>query len=367
MLRTGFTTGLCAAAAAKAAAITLFSKPVESVEITAKNGALIKLEVTDALRENGSAKCSVRKDAGDDPDVTDGIKIFAEVSRTDSEGIEIDGGEGVGRVTKPGLKVPVGKAAINPVPMEMITAEVREVCEMFAYSDGIKVVISVPEGVGIAKKTMNQRLGITGGLSILGTTGIVEPMSDRALIEAIKTEIDVQIASGKKSLLITPGNYGREFAASALKLDIEEAVKCSNFIGEALDYACTMGIEKILLIGHAGKLVKLAGGIMNTHSSIADCRMEIIAAHCALSGVNAGTIRQIMDCITTEAAINVMLPLGINGPVWNGIGQKIGFHLKERIKNTVIEYIVFTQEHGILVRSAVGGKMERGSDNGQKG
>jgi len=184
-------------------------------------------------------------------------------------------------------------------------------------------------------------------------------MSDRAIVETIKAEIDVQAASGEncgKSLLITPGNYGRDFAKEALGLNIDEAIKCSNFIGEALDYACAKRIRSITLIGHAGKLVKLAGGIMNTHSRVADCRMEIIAAHCALAGAGADIIRQIMACVTTEAAIDIMSKLGINNSVWESIGQKIGFHLRERTKgNVMVEYIVFTQERGVLARSKVGG------------
>jgi cobalt-precorrin-5B (C1)-methyltransferase len=361
--RTGVTTGLCAAASAKAATIMLLSSaPVEQVDVVAKNGVSITFNVTDSLMENiGSsnavAKCAVCKNSGDDPDITNGVKVFATVSRSDTGGIVVDGGEGVGRVTKPGLKVPVGKAAINPVPMEMIISEIEKICGRFAYAGGIKAVISIPGGAEIAKKTMNERLGIVGGLSILGTTGIVEPMSDRAIVETIKTEIDVQTASGKKSLLITPGNYGRNFAGKELGLNIEDAIKCSNFIGETLDYVCMNGIERITLIGHAGKLVKLAGGIMNTHSNIADCRMEIIAAHCALAGADREIIHLIMDCVTVEAAIAVMEQAGINDAVWKSIGQKIGFHLGERTRGSVVvEYIVFTQERGVLIHSHTDGK-----------
>jgi len=357
-LRTGVTTGLCAAAAAKAATIMLFSSDsIEQVEVMAKNGVTIKFEVIDAIHENGLVKCAVRKDAGDDPDITNGVKIFVVVSKSDTNGIMVDGGEGVGRVTKPGLKVPVGNAAINPVPMEMITSEIKKICGLFAYTGGIKAVISIPGGAEIAKKTMNERLGIVGGLSILGTTGIMEPMSNRAIVETIKTEIDVQTASGKKNLLLTPGNYGRDFAEKELGLDIGDAIKCSNFIGETLDYACIKGIERITLIGHAGKLVKLAGGIMNTHSGIADCRMEIIAAHCALAGAGKEAISQIMACVTTEAAIEIMKQLGINDTVWVSIGQKVGFHLRQRTHGKlIVEYIIFTQEHGVLISSTVGGK-----------
>ena len=354
-LRTGVTTGLCAAAAAKAStAILLSGDLLGQVGINAKNGKEIMMEIMDISLGNGWVKCAVRKDAGDDPDVTDGIKVFAAVSKADVSGITIDGGKGVGRVTKPGLKVEVGKAAINPVPMEMIVTAVDEVCSSFAYTGGIKAVISIPGGEKIAKRTMNERLGIIDGLSILGTTGIVEPMSEKAIVETIKAEIDVQMADcekGENKLLITPGNYGRDFAKSELGLDIENAIKCSNYIGETLDYACVKGVKQITLIGHAGKLVKLAGGIMNTHSAIADCRMEIIAAHCVLAGECADAARQIMDCVTTEAAVEVMLRFGINERVWESIGQKIEYCLSRRTQgNVAVEYIVFTQDHGVLVR-----------------
>ena len=352
--KSGFTTGLCAAAAAKAATLMLLSSDeVRTVTVTAKTGVSITFKITDALKENGTAKCAVLKDAGDDPDVTNGLKIFAAVSKMDTAGIEIDGGEGVGRVTKPGLKVPVGKAAINPVPMEMVNSAIAEICDSCSYTGGIRAVISIPGGAEIAKKTMNERLGIVGGLSVLGTTGIVEPMSLKAILETTKAEIDVQVASGRTSLLVTPGNYGRDFAEKELGLNIEEAVKCSNFIGDMLDYVCVKGIKKITLIGHAGKLVKIAGGVMNTHSNVADCRMEIIAAHCALAGAGTETIRQIMDCVSVEAAIEVMDKSGINDAVWKSIGRNIGFHLRERTKGAVaVEYIVFTQEHGVLFRSS---------------
>lgn len=354
-LRTGVTTGACAAAAAKAAAILLLSgSEAGQVTIATPNGAALEFTITDAELADGWAMCAVRKDAGDDPDVTNGMKIFAAVSKAEA-GIEVDGGEGVGRVTKPGLRIPVGKAAINPVPMDMIKAAIREVCGTFAYTGGIKALISVPGGTETAKKTMNGRLGIVGGLSILGTTGIVEPMSERALIETIKAEIDVRLASGRETLLITPGSYGRAFAQNTLGLDMNNAVKYANFLGETLDYICMRSVKAVTLIGHAGKLVKVAGGVMNTHSKIADCRMEIIAAHCALAGMAREAIRQIMSCATVEAAMQVMDKHGVSQSVWESIGKKIGFHLRERTRGRVnIETIVFTLERGVLIRSRTG-------------
>ena len=352
VLRSGVTTGICAAAAAKGAAIAMFTaQQPDTVVIVAKNGVSIEFEIVGTIfTDDGGVICSVIKDAGDDPDITNGVKVYAAVSRAaDIKGVEIDGGEGIGRVTKPGLKVSVGKAAINPVPLEMIETAINDVKQQFSHDGGIKVVISIPGGEELAKKTMNERLGIIGGLSILGTTGIVEPMSEKALIDTIKADIDVQVASGLVELLVTPGNYGRDFASDELGLDINDAIKCSNYIGDMLDYACTKEIEKILLIGHAGKLVKLAAGIMNTHSAIADGRLEIIAAHSALVGADASVIREIMECVSVQAAVEILNRLGIGSAVWESIGNKIAYHLQNRIKGSIaVRYIVFTQENGIL-------------------
>jgi cobalt-precorrin-5B (C1)-methyltransferase len=351
-LRTGITTGTCAAAAAQAAVLMLLSNELRNkVTVTTNQGAILTVTLSEIKRNENFVTCTVIKDAGYDPDVTDGAEITATVSKIES-GIIIDGGEGVGRVTKPGLKIPVGGAAINPVPRQMIEREVLNICRQADYCGGISVLISVPKGRDIAKKTMNERLGIVSGISILGTTGIVEPMSERAIIDTIKLEIDMSVFGGRKTLLITPGNYGREFIHTVLGIEIGEAVKCSNYIGEVLDYAILIGMEKVILVGHAGKLVKLAGGIMNTHSGVADCRMEIIAAHSAMYGIPAEAICTIMNSVTVEAAMTVLRQYGIQQDIWNSIGQKIAFHLNARTKgNLPVEFILFTQEDGILIHS----------------
>jgi cobalt-precorrin-5B (C1)-methyltransferase len=346
------TTGTCAAAAAKAAVLMLLAdESCNTINVATNQGTILTVALSSIKRNENSATCSVIKDAGDDPDVTDGIEIIATVSKIES-GIVIDGGEGVGRVTKPGLKILVGDAAINPVPRQMIEREVLNVCQQTGYHGGLHVLISVPKGREIAKKTMNERLGIISGISILGTTGIVEPMSEKAIIDTLKTEIDLYAFNGTKTLLITPGNYGREFIRTELELDIGKAIKCSNYIGEVLDYAILIGMEKVILVGHAGKLVKLAGGIMNTHSSVADCRMEIIAAHCAMRGLPSEAICAIMNSVTVEAAMSVVRQHGMQQEVWQSIGQKIAFHLNAKTKgNLQVEFIVFTQEDGILIHS----------------
>ena len=269
-LRCGYTTGSCAAAAAKAAAIALLAGEAPArVEIGTPEGVRLDLPVEGCVLGQGFARCAVRKDAGDDIDATDGALVCAEV-RLGGEEIVVDGGEGVGRVTRAGLEQPVGAAAINRVPRLMIAHEVRGALEERGCRAGAAVVISVPGGAEIAARTYNPRLGIEGGISILGTTGIVEPMSEKALVDTILLELDSLYAGGQRTAFLCPGNYGADFARDTLGLDLEKAVKCSNFIGEALDHAVFRGFDDILLVGHAGKLAKLAAGVMNTHSSVAD-------------------------------------------------------------------------------------------------
>lgn len=352
-LRTGITTGTCAAAAAKAAALLLLTdQSVGETTVETNRGAQLSVPIDHIERKGDSAEAVVVKDSGDDPDVTNGIEIIATVSLSAVKGVRIDGGRGVGRVTRPGLKIPVGRAAINPAPMAMIRRELERVCEEANFRGGLDVAISVPKGEEIARKTMNARLGIEGGLSILGTTGIVEPMSEKALVDTLKTEIDMHVHGGRKTLLVTPGNYGREFARSELGFDMEGAVKCSNFIGEVLDYARFIGLEKIVLVGHAGKLIKLAGGIMNTHSSMADCRMEIFAAHAAMFDVPGATIRAIMDSVTVDAAMNLIGDRRLLRQIWESIGRKIAFHLDCRTKGMPrVELVVFTLEEGVLIHT----------------
>ena len=218
----------------------------------------------------------------------------------------MDGGKGIGRVTRPGLSCPVGSAAINPVPRAMIEEAVAGVCRECREPCGIKVIISIPDGERLAKKTYNPRLGIEGGLSVLGTSGIVEPMSEKALLHSIELELKMAASAGRRYVLISPGNYGEDFSRKTLGLNTEYSVKCSNYIGETVDFAAQFGFRGLLLVGHAGKLVKLAAGVMNTHSRVADCRMETLAAHAALFGADRQIVRSILDCITTDEAFGVL-------------------------------------------------------------
>lgn len=344
-LKCGYTTGSCAAGAAKACAEMLLSgNPVAEVAVKTPSGIVLALQVEAVIRQKEWVSCAVIKDAGDDPDVTHGIRIFAKLEKTDG-GIVLEGGTGVGRVTRKGLACAVGEAAINPVPKKMICEVLLETAQKYCYKGGFSVLISAENGEEIARKTFNPRLGITGGISILGTSGIVEPMSEKAIIDTIHLEIDssVEEAAGRQVLLVTPGNYGRDFAMRRLGLDMEKGIKCSNFIGETLDYAVYKNIPNILLIGHAGKLCKIAGGIMNTHSRTADCRCEIFAAHAAMAGASAELAGRIMEAATTEEIAGLLMEAGLAEMVYNSLMSKLEFHLKSRVfGKSRVEAIMFT-------------------------
>ena len=350
-LRRGYTTGTCAAAAAKTAAIMLLEhRRLESVFITTPGGISLDLKICDMMVGEDYVSCAVVKDSGDDPDMTNGIKIFARVEKAGREaGITIDGGEGVGRVTKPGLDQAVGNAAINSVPRRMIEEELRQVCEDNGYGGGLRVVISAPEGVEIAKRTFNPRLGIVGGISILGTTGIVEPMSDDAVVQTIRAELSMRSASGKKTVLLTPGNYGAQFIREELGLDQEIAVTTSNFIGDAFSIAAETGFSGALLVGHVGKLIKLAGGMFNTHSRYGDCRAEIMACHAGLCGAPVSVIRRITESVMTDDMLNILEEAGLRNRVMKSVMRKIERNIEDRrFGQTRTGVIVFSKEYGVL-------------------
>ena len=305
-LRLGYTTGSCAAAAAKAAAWMLLSgSKKESIRLLTPKGMELALAVENIHLSPDCVRCAIRKDSGDDPDITRDTLIYAEVRKTETVGIVIDGGQGVGRVTKPGLDQPVGAAAINSVPRRMIQENVEEVCGLFGYTGGLYVMISAPDGETLAKKTFNPRLGIEGGISILGTTGIVEPMSEQALLDTIHVELRQRRENGADYILLAPGNYGADYIRDFIGLDPKTAVLTSNFIGDSLEFCKEFGFHGALLIGHIGKFVKLAGGMWNTHSKFGDCRMEIIASHSAALGLRAERTEEILHCATCDDALRI--------------------------------------------------------------
>lgn len=373
-MRYGFTTGSCAAAAAKAAAYMLLTGR-EKTEITIETpkGIPYTAKIRNICRKEQEVSCAVEKDGGDDPDITTGALICAKVSfaeitdrkareepgRKNGTGhapeqaqVVIDGGIGVGRVTKPGLDQPVGNAAINHVPREMIEREVLQVCQVLDYRGILSVEISVPEGEKLAEKTFNPRLGIVGGISILGTSGVVEPMSTQAILDTIRVELRQQRALGREDVVISPGNYGLDFLKNTYHYDLDKSVKCSNFIGDTVDMAVEMGFQKMLLTGHIGKLIKVAGGIMNTHSREADCRMELLTAFAIREGVSADIAAEILDCVTTEEAVRILNKTGKTQQIMDYAMERICYYLDKRAKGKMkIDCIMYANEFGELARS----------------
>ena len=349
-LRLGYTTGSCAAAAAKAAAwMLLTGQRKEQIQIRTPKGITLDLQVCDIRMEPERVSCATEKDSGDDPDVTKGMHITATVSRRREPGVLIDGGKGVGRVTKPGLDQPVGNAAINSVPRQMIRENVDEVCRAADYHGGLDVVISAPGGEEIARKTFNPRLGIEGGISILGTSGIVEPMSEEALVGSIQVEIRQKVASGARYLLVTPGNYGETFLREHMTLPFSESVKCSNFVGQTIDMAQQLGVKGILFVAHIGKFVKVAAGIMNTHSRWADGRGEILAANALRAGISRKAALEILEAATTEEALSVVVREGLLDAVMEQLTTRIHDHLNRRAgANCLLGAVLYSNQWGYL-------------------
>ena len=374
LMRRGYTTGSCAAAASKAAAVMLLSEEeTDSIKLDTPKGITLTLDVLDILRGPGFARCAIRKDSGDDPDDTNGTLIYATVSSLHAgipeeelvmqphtasveqldDRVEIWGGIGVGKVTKPGLSCKVGGPAINPVPRKMITREVLAAMKQYGCDETLRVVISIPDGPAIAPKTFNPRLGIEGGISVLGTSGIVEPMSDRALIDTMYTEMDSRKANGYKDLLVFFGNYGTDFTRDEMKIDISTAVTCSNFVGELLDYAVLQGFESVLIIGHSGKLIKLAQGVMNTHSKYADCRSEFLALQAMFHGASPAVGKEIYLSLTTDEMTKILKREGLFEAVMEEAARKIDFYMQKRVHGKLkTGAILFSNVYGILGETA---------------
>ena len=349
-LRYGYTTGSCAAAAASAAATYLLTgRCPEYVSLTTPEGTELFLEPVSPQRGEHSALCGITKDAGDDPDVTDGITVFARVEKA-PEGVEICGGQGVGRVTRKGLEQSVGDPAINKVPRQMIRNSLLEAASEHGYSGGFRVTVSVPGGDEIAGRTFNPKLGIEGGISILGTSGLVKPMSEAALIDTIRLQISQKAAEGQREIVITPGNYGRDYLEG---LGITDPVMCSNFVGETIDAAVQSGIQRILYVSHIGKGIKVAGGIMNTHSKVADGRAQIMASSALRAGAGRDIALAILDTITTDEAIEIIKKEGMLEDVMKIVMEEVTHHLSRRAEGKIeIESILFSNEHGTLGKTS---------------
>lgn len=379
-LKCGMTTGTCAAAAAAAAARDLLSgggredsavsatvpkggREDSAVSVTVPKG--VTLEVPVSFVEAGEDFCEymVTKDSGDDPDVTDGCRVHARLERVAGEtatgktafrsdrypNLFLEGGSGIGRVTREGLEQAVGQAAINAVPRKMIFQAVGQACEVMEYTGCIKITISIPEGRELAARTFNPNLGIEGGISVLGTSGIVEPMSERAVVDTIEAQIRQRAAEGRRFLLVTPGNYGQAYASEYLHLNLEQSIKCSNYIGETIDLAVSYGMEQFLLTGNIGKLVKLAAGIMNTHSKIADGRGEVFAVHAVLCGGTREMAAALLQCVNTDEMLTRLEEWNLREAVMESICEKIRQHMERRIGGKMeFGAVVFSEKFGFL-------------------
>ncbi|MFQ5975354.1 MAG: cobalt-precorrin-5B (C(1))-methyltransferase CbiD [Candidatus Hydrothermarchaeales archaeon] len=343
-LRRGYTTGTCAAAAAKAATKMLYTEEdVDKVEVMLPTGDEIRLSIVDRKIGADKASCCVIKDAGDDPDVTNGAKICA-IARKVTYGVTIKGGKGVGTVTKNGLEVAVGEAAINPVPMKMIRDEVSRT---LPKGRGVEIEIKVLDGEKLAKRTLNKKLGIVGGISIIGTTGIVEPRSLDAFKRSLSPQIDIALAAGFDDLVLVPGRISERNAIAA---DVPEdaIIQMGNFVGFILKECARKGVKRALLYGRSGKLVKVSAGIFDTHSKTADARLETIAAHAASLGAGKETVKGILNANTTEEARGILKMEGLLR-VFDIIAERASTRAMEYTNNKLDVATIITSRGGEII------------------
>ena len=355
-LRLGITTGTCAVLASMGAVSVLFNKEApDRISVMTPKGIEADVRPYVCYRDGDCGICAVKKDGGDDKDVTDGLLIYARARLTDDKGIVILGGEGVGRVTKPGLDRPVGDFAINTVPRTEMEKAVYAECEKNGYEGGVEITISVPGGEEAAKKTFNENLGIVGGISIIGTSGIVEPMSLKAFSDTVRLNIRQKAALGHKKIFLVFGNYGLDYLKeNGYDTNETPIAVISNFVGDAIDEAAESSIEEVILVGHAGKLIKLAGGIMNTHSSVADARNEIFTAHAAVCGADALTCKRLLEAATADACIEISKEAGIFEAVISSLLNAIGEHLRKRAGGKLkIKAVMFSKVHGYLGETVI--------------
>lgn len=306
-LRSGYTTGACAAAGAKAAILflqgALDGERTPPMEIRALDGTELYIPIASIRRTEKGVVAEVIKDSGDDPDITNGVSVFTEVVlREEGEGIRYFAGKGIGYVTKPGLSVAVGEPSINPGPRALIANVLHEVAGEGVCAD---ITISIPEGIELAKKTLNPTLGIVGGISVIGTTGVLRPMSEEAFKTSLVPQIDMAKAAGYTAIVFVPGKIGERVARS-FGLPQEALIQTSNFIGYMLEAAADRQIEHVLLLGHIGKLAKVAAGSFYTHNRMADGRLEAIAAYAAAAGLPGEAVQRILAATTTEEAIPLL-------------------------------------------------------------
>lgn len=348
-LRKGYTTGSCATAAAKVAALMVMRQHlIHQVSIVTPSGVTLCLNVESPHVEGQQAIAAIRKDGGDDVDATHGMLIFARVTLDDSGEITLCGGEGIGTVTRKGIGLPIGSPAINRTPRHTIESAVREA---IGPSRGATVEIFAPEGEVRAQKTYNARLGILGGISIIGTTGIVTPMSEESWKRSLSLELEIKRAAGLERVVLVPGNHGERFVREQMGIDSQVVVTMSNFVGYMIEEAVRLGFRQIVLIGHPGKLIKVAAGIFHTHSHIADARMETLVAHLALQGAPLALLQLVSECDTTEAAMEHIDAYGFQ-PIYNHLAERICLRVMQMLRFTkappVCDAIMFSFDNKVL-------------------
>lgn len=352
-LRLGYTTGTCATIASSASTwMLLHHEELKEYSVITPKGMKVTVLIEDIKRNDDEVSCCVTKDGGDDPDATHGAKIYATVRKNNKNEIIIDGKEGVGRVTLPGLDQPIGASAINSTPRITIKENVLRICEEASYFGGLDIMISVPNGEKIAEKTFNPKLGIVGGISIIGTTGIVTPMSEEAILETVKTELRVLYLQNNNKVILTPGNYGEKYLKNTENLMIPNLVMCSNFIGDSLTYASNLGFKEILLVGHIGKLIKVAGGMMNTHSKYGDNRLVVFKDCAKAQGVKEETLLKLDNAVMTDDMIDIISKDNKKDEVMYEILSRIEKNLEKKVQGSIdLHVLMFSNKQGCLAKS----------------
>ncbi len=358
VLRYGNTTGACAAAAAKAALLALTGTTVDRVGVPSPYGIRFEILVKDTGKIGNEGVATVVKDAGDDIDATDKLEITATVKLTDDGKVKIRSGRGIGVVTKPGLQVPIGEAAINPVPRRMIEASVKEV---LPAGKGAEITLDIPEGEKVATKTLNPKLGIVGGLSVLGTTGVVKPLSMEACRRSLVPQIDVAVSAGFERVFFVPGNIGERITKKLFNPSEDDIVQTGDFVGYMLDKAVEKGVKEIVFLGHPGKLAKVAAGIFNTHHKVADARNEVIAAYAGAEGAPAEAVKQILKANTTEEAITLLKQLSLSEQVFDRIAERVKERVSERTQQKIKVSVILVSLDGEILGVDINARSLKGN------
>ena len=351
-LRTGFTTGTCATASSKAAALAIINqKTISSVDVLLPKRDRINIKINSCEFTKNNARCSVIKDGGDDPDVTHGAEIFVDLSLTNNVGtIEIDGGNGVGRVTKPGLGLEIDSAAINPTPKKMILENIQEIAEEILKENGIKIIISVPKGKELATKTDNPRIGILNGISILGTSGIVIPYSTASFAAAIRLQIDVVSSMNDEEVVLTTGGRSEDFAREIIKLPDHSFIQMGDFSGYTIQQCAKKSLKKAYVAGFIGKLAKMAAGVKQTHVKGGKVDMKFLSELAKRCNADSETIRKILGANTARNVQEIIMEDGVNGffdEITKEVCNQMRQHSEEKIP---VEVILFDFDGKVLSR-----------------